>query len=140
MVKRCVCASVGNPLRFDDLLRREHRVPERADHPFRFRSVSAPRVLVEVGVPVVPVQLVQVDVVGAEALQARFDGLADPSRGCAALVRSWTSGRAELRRQDDLVAAVADRVADDAFGLAIAVPSAVSMRVSRHRSRCGSSG
>ena len=72
-------APLGHPLRFDDLLSGERRVPERPDEAGPLQVRQRAEGLVEAGVPVVAVQLVQVDVVGAQTPQAGLDRSADPA-------------------------------------------------------------
>jgi hypothetical protein len=55
------------------------------------------------------VEEVDVDVVAAEAAQARLAGLDRVAAGAALLVCPLTGGNAELRRDDGLVAALLQR-------------------------------
>ena len=68
-----------------------------------------------------PVQLVQVDVVGAELIEAAFDSLPDVCRRAAAGVRNPRDGHSKLGGDDDLVAAMAEGRPEKQLGLSVAV-------------------
>jgi hypothetical protein len=77
--------------------------------------------LVEVDGRVPAVDLVEVEVVGAEAAQRVLDRDHDPAAGAAAVVRVVVEGHEELRREHDVVAASGEGLADDDLGLALGV-------------------
>ena len=86
--------------------------------PWWTRSRQRAERLVDVGVVVGAVDLVQVDVVGAEATQAVLDLGHDPAARAAVRVRVLAHRGEELRREDDVVAAAVERLADDLLRLA----------------------
>ena len=75
------------PLRLDDVVGRERRVPDRAHLALVDEIAERAERLVDVGCRIGPVDLVQVDVVGAEAAQAVLALLDDPAARLAAHVR-----------------------------------------------------
>ena len=74
--------------------------------------------LVDVARGIGPVDLVEVDPVGAEAPEAVLDGADDPAAGVAARVAIGSHRRMELGGQDHVVAASGERLGDDLLGLA----------------------
>src|SRR5581483_10714520 len=76
---------------------------------------------VVVGVVVPAVDLVEVDPVCPESPQRRLALADDPAARVAALVRVVAHRPVHLRRENDLVAAPAKRLADDLLGLAARV-------------------
>ena len=101
-------ARSADPLRLDDLRRRERRASRGSGPcPARTRSVSAPSVSSMSVSGVGPVDLVQVDVVGAEAAQAVLDLADDPAARVAALVRVVAHRAVDLRGEHDVVAPAA---------------------------------
>jgi len=120
--------SLGDPLVLDDAVRREGGGAEGADLALTLQVGQCGEGLVVVGARVGAVHLVQVDPVGLQPLQTVLDLLHDPASGVAALVRvaaglphSHVHGAVELGRQDDAVAAAAQRLADDRLRLALGV-------------------
>src|SRR5882724_12235290 len=108
-----MAAALCDPLRLDDQLGRERRRPDRA-HLSRADEVRQRRQrLVEVGVQIRTVHLVEVDVVDVESPQAVLDRLLDPPRRATAPVRLLAYGPAELRGEHDLVAPALERLPDD---------------------------
>ena len=77
--------------------------------------------LVDVGVDGRPVDLVQVDPVGAQPPQRVLHLADDPAPRAALLVRVGAHRAVELGGQDDVVAATGERLADDLLRLALAV-------------------
>ena len=115
-------ALLGHPVRFDDLRGRKRATTDHADLALAHEVAHGAERLVDVGQRVDSVDLVQVDVVGAEAAQRVFTGADDPRPGRAPAVEHVVAhGVMQLRRDDDLVATVADPGADDLLGLAVAV-------------------
>jgi hypothetical protein len=74
----------------------------------------------DVGAGVGVVDLVEVDVVDAEAPQRSLDRGDNPAAGVAALVGVGAHGAVELGGEHDVVAPAAQRLAHDPFGFAIA--------------------
>ena len=71
--------------------------------------------LVDVGVRVGAVELVEIDPVGAEATQRVFDFGDDPAARTAAVVKVLVHRHPKLGRQHDVVASALERLADDLF-------------------------
>jgi hypothetical protein len=67
------------------------------------------------------VQLVEVDIVGAEALQARLDRMGDVEARIADLVRAGPAAEAALGRDQDFGAPSLDRLAEDLLREAVRV-------------------
>ena len=116
--KRSRLRRSDDPLRLDDVLGRERRVAEVADLALVHEVAQRAERLVDVGVLVGPVDLVEVDVVGAQPPQAVLALLEDPAAGPAVHVRVLAHRPHELGREHDAVAPVRDRLADDLLGLA----------------------
>jgi len=87
-------------------LPRPHEVCQRVDR------------LLELGVRIVAVELVEVDPVGAQAPEAVLDGEDDPAARAAPLVRVGAHRRRELGRDDHAVAPSRERLPQDLLGLA----------------------
>src|SRR5436309_2410418 len=68
-----------------------------------------------------PVDLVQVDVIGAEAAERVLDLARDPQPGVAVVVLSGAHLPVDLGRQDDVVPTAFERLADDLFVRAVGV-------------------
>jgi hypothetical protein len=77
--------------------------------------------LVDVGVRVEAVDLEQVDPVGAQPAQRVLHRTGDPPPRRAAPVRVLAHRHRDLRRQDDVVTATLERLADDLLRLAAGV-------------------
>src|SRR5690349_10995730 len=95
-----------------------------ADVPHLARTdnvVEGAQRLVEGGHRVEAVNLVEIDPVGPEALQAALDGAHDVSAGEALLVRTRADLAAHLRGEHDVFAARAEGLAEDLLGLALGV-------------------
>ena len=74
--------------------------------------------LLDVGVRVGAVDLVEVDVVGLQAAQRVLDRAHDPAPRVAPLVGVVAHRAADLGGEHDVVAAALERLADDLLGLA----------------------
>ena len=74
--------------------------------------------LVEVGLGVPAVDLVEVDPVGAEPAQRVLDLADDPAAGAATVVEVVAHRHERLGREHDVVAASREGLADDDLGLA----------------------
>src|SRR3954451_478831 len=77
--------------------------------------------LLDVGVDLGPVHLVEVDPVGLEPAQAVLDLTDDPAPGVAETVHVVAHPAVELGGEDDVVATALERLADDRLGLAVGV-------------------
>src|SRR5690606_8404623 len=77
--------------------------------------------LLEVGAGVRALELVDVDVVGAEAAQRALDGSGDPAAGATLQVRPLAHRQTDLGGEDHLVAAPLERSPDDLLRVAVAV-------------------
>ena len=106
-------ASISSSLKFER--------PTKRTLPSRTTSSSALHRLLERRHPVGPVHEVDVDVVGAEVLQALVDRRDDALAAAVAQVRLVAVVHAELGDDDRLVATLAERLAERAFGGAHAV-------------------
>ena len=106
--------TLGGPLRFDDLGAGDGGGADHADLACANEIGEDAEGLVDVDRLIDPVNLIEVDPVGPEALQRCFDRLRDPSPGGAAVIRISTERQTSLRRQDHIVAlAPGERFADD---------------------------
>ncbi len=114
-------APLGDPLGLDDVGGGHRRRADRADLAAVDQVRERGQRLLDVGVGVRPVDLVQVDVVGLQAAQRVLDLGHDPAPGVASLVGIVAHRRRTLGREDDVVAAPLERLADDLFGLAAGV-------------------
>ncbi len=72
-------------------------------------------------VVVLLVEVIDIDVIGAEALEARIARLDDPFARQAALVRSVAHCIGQLGGKDPAIALLGDRGADDLFGAAVVI-------------------
>ncbi len=72
-------------------------------------------------VVVLLVEVIDIDVVGAETLQARIARLDDPFARQAALVRSVAHRVAQLGGEEPAITLLGDRRADDLFGAAVII-------------------
>ena len=112
-------APLGRPLRLHDLVRRERGGADVAHLAGADEVGQCPERLVDVGVGIGAVHLVEVDPVRAEPAQAALDRLHDPTPRVAALVRVVAHDAVELRREHDVVAPAARQsLADDLLRLA----------------------
>ena len=112
-----VTAPVRDPLRLDDLLGREGGGADRADLAAAHQVGQRGQGLVDVGVRVRAVHLVQVDVVGLQAAQAVLHLADDPAARVAAHVGVLAHRAVRLGGQHHLVAAAAQGLADDLLRL-----------------------
>ena len=102
--------------------RRERRGADVADLARRDEVGQRAERLVDVGVGLGAVDLVEVDPVGAEPAQAVLDLAHDPAARVAELVRVVAHRAVDLRGEHDVVApAAGQRLADDLLGLAARV-------------------
>src|SRR5207237_3455682 len=76
--KPYVPSLLGDPLRFDDLRRRERAASDHAHFALAHEVAHRTERLVDVGQRTVSVHLVQIDVVGSQAAQRIFAGSDDP--------------------------------------------------------------
>ena len=111
-------APLRRPLRLHDLVRREGGAAEVEDLALAHQVGEGAERLVDVGVRVGAVDLVEVDVVGAQAAQAVLDLADDPAARVAAHVRVVAHRRVDLGGQHHVVAPAGQRLADDLLGLA----------------------
>ncbi len=117
-------APLGGPLRRDHVVGREGGGAERADLAGALQVGERGERLLVGGEAVGAVHLVEVDVVGAQAPEARLDLAHDPAPrvapavGVALLAHRHVHGAVELGGEDDLVAAALEGLADDLLGLA----------------------
>ena len=114
-------APLGHPLGLDDVGGGHRGRPDRADLAAVDQVRQRGQRLLDVGVGVRPVDLVEVDVVGLQAAQRVLDLGHDPAPGVAPLVGVIAHRACTLGRQDDVVAASLERLAHDLFGLAAGV-------------------
>ena len=101
------------PLRLDDLAARVRRGPDVADLALLDEVGERAERLVDVGVRVGSVYLVEVDPVGAESSQRVLDLLDDPAAGSSAVVGVVVHRDEELGGQHDVVASALQCLADD---------------------------
>ena len=106
-------ALVGDPLGRDDLVRGRRRGAEVADLAGANKIGEGVDRVLDVGVEVPAVQLIEVDPVGREAPQALVDRLHDPAARAAAAVRVGAHRHRELRGQHHLVATAGEGSAED---------------------------
>src|SRR5205823_6930542 len=104
---------VRDPLRLDDGFGREGGGADCADLARVDEVRQRGQGLVDVGVRVRTVHLVQVDVVGLQAAQAVLDLADDPAPRVAAHVRVLAHRAVRLRGQHDVVPPTAQGLADD---------------------------
>ena len=107
LTKRCRRRSRADPLRLDDLRRRERRGADVADLALLDEVGERAERLVDVGLRVGAVDLVEVDPVGAEPPQRVLDLPDDPAARVAAAVGVVAHRHVDLGREDDVVAAAA---------------------------------
>ena len=112
-------ASVGRPARLDELAGRERRRAPRPDLAGPHEVGERVDRLLDRRVRVRAVDLVQVDVIGAQPPQAPFDGPADPPPRVAPLVRVRSHPTVELGGQHDVVPSSLQGLADDLLALAV---------------------
>jgi hypothetical protein len=112
---------LGDPLALDDGVRGEGGGAEVADLADARQVGKGAEGFLEAGVPVWAVDLVQVDVVGAEATEAVVEGLGEVAPGRTARQRVVVQRVAGLGGEDDVVAALAEGLAEEGLGLAKAV-------------------
>ena len=95
------CAMIGKAIVSDFPLR--NQIPERADS---FRDIR---------VMIFAMQIVNVDVIGIQSLEAAFYSAVYVFAGGALTVRILTAWTGEFCSQDPIVALVADSIANDHF-------------------------
>src|SRR6266508_4189400 len=110
--------SLGGPLRLDHLPPGEGRRPEVTDLAQTLEVGQRTEGLLDVRVRLGSVDLVQVDVVRAQAPEAVLHLARDPDPGVAPLVPARPHVAVDLGRQDDLLAAALQRPPDELLGLA----------------------
>jgi hypothetical protein len=112
-------------LRLHDPARRKRRGPDVADLSGAHQVCERAERLIDVGVGLGTVDLVEVDPVGAQPPQAVLDLSHDPAPGVAELVGVVPHRAVDLGREDDVVAAAARQsLADDLLGF----PARVDVR------------
>ena len=111
----------GCPLGLDDLRSGVRRGADVADLALADEVGEGAEGLLHVGVGAGPVDLVEVDVVGAQAAQGVLDLAHDPAAGSAALVRVLAHRHEELRGEEHVVAAALAAPPDDLLGHAAGV-------------------
>ncbi len=114
-------ATLRCPTRLDQVGGRERRGAPHADLPRADEIGQRVDRLADVGRWVGPVDLIQVDVVGAEAAQAALDRRPDPAPRVAAMVRVVVHRVVELRGEHHVVAATGESPTDDLLALAVRV-------------------
>ena len=105
-------------MRLDDLVGGVRRQPERADLAGPDQVAEHPQGLLDVHRPVRPVDLVEVEVVGAEPPQARLDGPGQVQPRVPAAVEALLEREVPLAGEDHLVTSVLERLSDDHLRLA----------------------
>ena len=121
-------AALRDPLRLDDLVRREGRRAEDSDLALPLQIGECREGLLDVGARVRTVHLIQVDPVGLQPTQAVLDLADDPASRVAALVRVTAFTRphthltVDLGGQDDVVASSAgQRLTNDRLRFTLGV-------------------
>ncbi len=114
-------AAFGGPLGGDEVRGRGVRGPEGAYLPGADQVGQDREGLLHVRVRVGPVDLVEVDVVGAQTAQRVLDGGGEPTPGGTLPVGVLTRGPAGLGGEDDVVTAALERLADDLLRVAVGV-------------------
>ena len=117
-------ARLAPPDRARQPVREEVRAPDVARLPGPDDGVEGLERLVDRRVGIREVQLVEVDVVGAEPAQRRVDRVEDVLARVALVPRVGTGAPVALRRDDELVALPAQPPADDLLGAADGVETA----------------
>ncbi len=111
----------GGPLGLDDTVGREGRGAEVADLPRALQVGQGRERLLVAGRRVPTVDLVEVDVVDAEAAQAVVERGEKPAARAAPVVAPVAHRQARLGGEHDVVAAAGDGLADHLLGLAAVV-------------------
>jgi hypothetical protein len=114
-------AVARDPLRLDDLAGGEGGGADVADLALVHEVAERRQGLLDVGVGARPVDLVEIDPVGAQPPQRVLDLADDPAPRAALLVGIRAHRAVEFRGEDDVVAAAGERLADDLLGLALRV-------------------
>ena len=112
-----MAAAFGGPLRLDDLVGGERGRADRPDLAAAHQVGQGGQGLVDVGVRVRAVHLVQVDVVGLQPAQAVLDLADDPAARVAAHVGILAHLAVRLGGQHHVVPAAAQGLADDLLRL-----------------------
>ncbi|SNY46838.1 hypothetical protein SAMN05421748_10815 [Paractinoplanes atraurantiacus] len=120
-VQALEAAALGQPLRLDDRGRRRVGGADRTDLAAAYEIGQGRQGLLQVGARIEAVDLVEVDVVGAQAAQGVLDRRHDPAAGGALPVRVVAHRPAELGGDHDAVAAALQGLADDLLGFAVRV-------------------
>src|SRR5580698_3586291 len=84
--KALAAASLGHPLRLDDLVGRERRVAKVKDLSLVRQIAQCRQRLVDVSIPVIAVDLVEIDVIRAKAPERILNRLTDPKARAATSV------------------------------------------------------
>ncbi len=112
-------STLCDPLRFDDLMGGKGRAAEVADLPHPHQIGQRAQGLVDVGIGRWPVDLIEVDVVGAQAAQAVLASRHDPSARVALRVGVLAHDAVHLGGQNDLLPILlGQRLPHDLLGLA----------------------
>ena len=106
------------PLRLDDLTGGERVRTDVSNLALVDEVAQRPKRLLDVGVRIGAVDLVEVDPVGVQASQRVLDLGDDSSARVAPVVVVFVYRHVDLRRQHDVVAAPFQRLADNLLGLA----------------------
>jgi hypothetical protein len=110
-------AALGDPLRLDDLLGREGRAAEGADPSLPHQVTQHPQRLLDIGCVVGAMDLVQVDPVGPQPLEALLDRIEDPAPRVAAPVGTLAHREVDLGGEHDVVTPSLERLSHDLLGL-----------------------
>jgi hypothetical protein len=113
-----VPAALGRPLSLDDRLGRERRAAEIANLPPVHQVGQRGERVVDVGARLRTVDLVQVDVIRAEAPQAVLDLPHDPTARVAAVVGVVAHLGVELGGEHDVLPPARQGLPQDLLGLA----------------------